>query len=396
MYEPHRPTASDAEKLRSSLIVGLSRGRNTSWLHPNFYYSHIYPIGITWSHAFVMSYVKEDRAHYLHALSIHASFDTPYRAMRERRQFSNPWRRWPGKFNHIQAVCCYLGRVCVITKNQLLVLDAAKDWEIVVKFSSRDFKTLQGCSMNHKQLAFYSNNPETRTSRICVFSIDSKNIAQTNINNVRVTGMHVPEELTGFTSRDLYVGFDKLDENGQVIGTPTCVFYVSEDGLEINMKKRIDAWPVDEQKCPLVTNGPEMIQYRLGSFMQSTDRYLICFFSAGNANNLFLPSSNKVIHAQSVSNSGIVVFQGNNSLLLSDRTSGVNFCIEPTELCGPSSIASFSRFKGVPEYNRCYSAFRVMSDRIVILLPNGSLCSIRPAIRKLTLSATSVDVVDDI
>lgn len=381
MYESGRPTAANLEAMRKQLILRLSKGKNCDWLHPNFYYEHIYPIGITWSHAFVVSYTKEDRHYRLHALDLHpegGNIDTPYEAMRENRQFSNPWKKWPGQLKTVQAACCYLGRVCVVTKTHIFVLDASKDWEIVVNLNSNDFRQIQGCSMNHRYLAFYYNNQTDKTSKLCVYSMESKQIAPTNVNNVQVTGIYVPEELTEAVASDVYVGFCKYDAVGQLQDTPTCVFHVTSSGLELELKKRFVAWPEDDQRRPLASNGPELIQYRLGTFLQAADRHLICFFSAGNANNLFLPAAAKIIHAQPISDSAIVVFQGNNSLLLSDGSLGVNLCIEPSELCEPAAIASFARFRGVPEYTRCYSAFRVMSNRIVILLPNGSLCSVYP------------------
>lgn len=365
--EQRKLSAENAELKRRDLLASMTRGRGYSWVHPNFYHDHIFPIGVTWSHAFVVSYVKEARKYHLHALCLNSQIDTPYLAMRGNRQFSNPWKRWPGELSPIQAACCYLGRVCLITKKSVLVLDASKDWEVVLKVTLEDLQNIGGCSMNHRYLAFYSNS-ETN-SRLVVYSFEEKRTFSVSINSARATSAHVPEEMTARCADDIYFGFVKADGT-----TPTCVFRTKEDNLEL--QKKFVAWPTNKNQTPIVSEGPDLIYYRFSNFLQAASKTLCCFYSENKNNSIFLPTRNKVICAQPVAHSALVVFQGDCSLLLTDSHYHFNMCLEPSEICGPCGIASLQRLQGVPEYTRCYPAFKVMTERIVLLLPNGSLCSI--------------------
>lgn len=340
-----------------ALIAKLSRRRSYTYVHPNFYNDHLFPIGISKTHAFIVAYAKQSRGYYVYSCAFSTKVDTPHKAMRESRQFNNPWKRWPETLKPIGAACCFEQRVCIADKDYIVVLDASCDWSLDFKLK---VSKVNGCSMNKSMLAFYRN--VDNNCHVYVFDFSKKALAQAVINNARGTCVDVPSR----EETNVYFGFTK--SSGE---SSTCSFSIQGANLTIN--KRFNAWPTNEETGrAYVDVGPEGIYADKGNFLQYSDKKLICFYASKN--NLVLPAAGKVIHAQTVDESGLLVFQGNNSLLISDQAIGVNFCIEPSELCGPSIIASASRLKGMPDYLRCYPAFQAFDDTVVILFPNGSLC----------------------
>lgn len=375
-----------AENMRIGLIRELSRGRAWDWVQPNMFHDHIFPIGVTWSHAFVMTHVMKQRAYQIHAIDIsNGPIDTPFDAAVDRRQFLNPWKTWPNTMANIVTASCYLSMVCLVLPDRVVVLDAAKNWKVVVSIAGKNFSNITHCSINHRFLAVCQY--EKKTTKLSVYEFSSEKFSHLTINNAEATALYLPEEMSQGVRDDIYVCFTKHDGSGQ---KPTCVFSFGADG-KLKVQKKLFAWPSNVN----LTNGTDSVRYRLGNFVQTAENQLVCYFASNQ--NMCQTTRQKIIHVQTLGDVGFVLFQGDNSMIIHDFQARLNITIEPNETVQFASIATFKKHNGVPDYRRCYDSFKVFTDRIVLLLPNGTLGILRSCSRTYDndVSDTTCQVEDD-
>lgn len=399
------------------------RGADISHVHLHKKPGHrAIPLGCSWNYAFMMTTPEDcqlsaverayDRRYTLHAINMHQDeYKTPHSSIKERVPYVNPWLIYPEPYKMVRGSCVHNNMVCVVTHDKLEVLDVSDSWKKLVS-RDVDFRRKQEliCTMNGGFVAIYQEpdlylfefdkdkNFVKRCSAICKegsgFCKGRCDCRIVTIPNLKA--IHLSSEISmGFSPQLAVVEAVQQADDMNIEPDVDCDTASEKEAIEEvlygdiketkNTSKMtlLDVSMIMEGKAAVLAENfldivPDTISFTNRNFCAASSSELTytCAYTGGtlNINQLFSPVTSMLTLSSDI----LLVHDYRNNVYVH----GLKESTLLLTLLGDQVTRNITEIPGAV---KPYNSLRVFSDRIFVLLPNGTLCIVKPfPIREIT------------
>ena len=356
------------EREKMECLKSLTRLREIRNIHLDVKHNKVYPIALTFTHAFVLSNEnKESNFNFnLHALKIYNKEEplTPHSCHRQRKQYCSPWTTFPEKIPDFICFTAFLGNVCIVSKSQLLVLDVSKNW--VPSYQAKeDFSLVTHIAMNKVNLAYIRYNKEKGESMVYLVHQFKKTVCF-KVND-EITALEVPEELSSFAIYNIFISCKKTNR--------TSILQFNPKSQKIQKQQdEFQPWPFqDELSTRLCISTPTtFIRYRYGNMSQVSYDNIVIYYNGEKLQDSLLKFKSYIVNVEFVGSGYSIVHTIDHSIFICSANDGVVFSITNQETCKFGNLAS-ERTGGITFAQYPYKSIRMFSNKLVCMLSNGTI-----------------------
>ena len=360
------------EQERLYFLLSLISSRDQIAIHLDYKHDKVIPIGITFSHIFILSSLNSlNGIHRIHALKINSKLEipTPFKKHRSSEDFISPWATYPELIKGMKNSCAFWNLVSIITIDRIVVLDVSNNWKLSYSVKG-NFNHVKYCKMNRINLVIVEVNSKTKTSILNVIRLTGEKdgkVLKYKFND-EVTSIELPEELSNFSINNIFVSCKKSKN--------TITLTVKENKTIIKSDSFL-LWPrALENKFRETTS----IFYRFGNMAQTSFNDIVLHYNTYNGKLVpsLLNLKSNIIHCEFVGLGYSMIYTANHAIYICDQNSQLVYTFNNEETCSLANNFSYSRFdKPIDFASFPYVSMKLFVNKLICLLPNGSVIFIK-------------------